>query len=72
MYKRQVWAVSFSPAVVVLLASLLSADVSFSCVDSAAVVSAVVVSDGWLEQMCIRDRVMCVAGSGFLNKVQTG
>ena len=27
-----------------------SANVSFSCVDSAAVVSAVVVSDGWLEQ----------------------
>ena len=23
-------------------------------------------------KMCIRDRVMCVAGSGFLNKVQTG
>ena len=42
--------IRFSPAVVVSLASLLSADVSFSCVDSAAVVSAVVVSDGWLEQ----------------------
>ena len=41
----------FFSAVVVSLASLLSAEgIPFSCVDSAAVVSAVVVSDGWLEQ----------------------
>ena len=47
-------------AVVVSLASLLSADVSFSCVDSAAVVSAVVVSDGWLEQAVMLSAAMRV------------